>query len=190
MALSHLLTDEELVKLLTEENEEAFRLLYDKYWKGMLAKAYIQLGSYADAEEVVQDTFLNLWNRRHRLQLRYTFATYIASAVRYEVMAKIASNKSRAHLSLDDTAIMSVADDATRQWLAFDDLSQEIESAIQSLPEKCQLVFRLSREQGLTEKQIAESLQISPKTVEAHMSKALKFLRSALKRVSVSIFFF
>jgi RNA polymerase sigma-70 factor (family 1) len=185
MTAGYATTDEELVALLTGGDAAAFRLLYDRYWKRMLAKAYTQLGSHADAEEVVQDTFINLWNRRERLQLKYTFTTYIAAAMRYEIMARIARNKIRLHLSLDDVTVKPIADDATRQWLDFEDLLAEIESAVQALPEKCQLVFRLSREQGLTEKQIAEHLSISPKTVEAHMSKALKSLRSALKNAPI-----
>jgi len=180
MALMQSHTDEELVVLLNEDNEQAFRVLYDRYWKRMLVKAYAQLGSHADAEEVVQDAFINLWKRRNKLQLKYSFHTYIACVVRYEVMARMAKNKTAEHISINEELEEGTPDDATRQWLDFDDLSRQLEDAVQALPEKCQLVFRLSREQGLSEKQIAENLEISPKTVEAHMSKALRSLRSAI----------
>lgn len=186
-------TDEELVMLLKEDNEQVFRVLYDRYWKRMLVKAYAQLGSHADAEEVVQDAFISLWKRRHKIQLKYSFHTYIASVVRYEVMARIAKNKTHGHISISEELEEATPDDATRQWLDFDDLSRQLEDAVQTLPEKCQLVFRLSREQGLTEKQIAENLDISPKTVEAHMTKALKSLRSAIGQflsILPSIFIF
>lgn len=181
------LTDEQLVALLIRDDEVAFRVLYEKYWQRMLIKAYIQLNSQEDAEEVVQDAFINLWKRRSRLQLKFSFHTYIAAVVRYEVMAKIALNKNRAYIALEDERLESLADDSTRQWLAFDDLYEEIEKAVQALPEKCQLVFRLSREKNLSEKQIAENLDISPKTVEAHMTKALKSLRTALDQLLFSI---
>jgi RNA polymerase sigma-70 factor (family 1) len=180
------LTDEQLAARLVNSDGAAFRMLYERYWQRMLVKAYTRLGSHADAEEVVQDAFINLWKRRSRLQLRHTFHTYIAAVVRYEIMARIALNKNRDHLTIDDQHLESLSDDATRQWLAFGDLADEIEKAVQALPEKCRLVFRLSREEGLSEKQIAEKLDIAPKTVEAHMTKALKSLRSALNQLLFS----
>lgn len=180
------LKDEQLIALLIQDDEAAFRALYEKYWQRMLIKAYTQLNSQEDAEEVVQDAFINLWKRRSRLQLKFSFHTYIAAVVRYEVMAKIALNKTREYSALQDEHLESLADDATRQWLAFDDLYEEIEQAVQALPEKCQLVFRLSRENGLSEKQIAENLNISQKTVEAHMTKALKSLRTTLNQLLFS----
>jgi RNA polymerase sigma-70 factor (family 1) len=180
------LTDEQLVARLTGSDEAAFRMLYDRYWQRMLVKAYTRLGSHADAEEVVQDAFINLWKRRARLSLRHSFHTYIAAVVRYEVMARVALNKHGRHAALEDQHLESLSDDATRQWLAFDDLAEEIEKAVQALPEKCRLVFRLSREEGLSEKQIAGKLAIAPKTVEAHMTKALKSLRTALNHLLFS----
>jgi len=180
------LTDEQLVSLLIQDDEAAFRALYEKYWQRMLIKAFTQLNSQEDAEEVVQDAFINLWKRRSRLRLKFSFHTYIAAVVRYEVMARIALNKSRAYVALEEEQLQSMADDATRQWLAFDDLCDEIERTVKALPEKCQLVFRLSREKGLSDKQIAEHLDISQKTVEAHRTKALKSLRASLNQLLFS----
>lgn len=176
-------TDSELISLLSKDNEQAFRVLYDRYWQRMLLKAYDRLGSYADAEEVVQDSFINLWNRRHRLKITYSFHTYFAAVVRYEVMAKLARRRNKEHEPIDEQQAMRLADDSTEQWLDFMDLSRQIEEAVHALPERCQMVFRLSRDKGLTEKQISEDLQISIKTVEAHMSKAIKTIRAALNQL-------
>lgn len=181
------LSDSELVLRLSADDQGAFRMLYERYWKKMLVKAYTQLQSHADAEEVVQDAFINLWRRRHTLQIKHTFHTYIASVVRYEVMTRIAGNKKR-FVSIEDAKPAAVEDDATRQWLDFSDLQKEIEAAIAELPEKCRLVFRMSRNEGMTEKQIAEELDISHKTVEAHMSKALKNLRKRLRHNFIFLF--
>ena len=179
MKLSKTLTDEELILLIARDNAVAFKMLYNRYWKKMLAKAYIQLQSYPIAEEIVQDAFINIWKRRHTIILKYTFHTYIASVVRYEVMAHLAK-KNKQPLFIDDLEIPIIADNATQQWLDFDELRSQIESLIDTLPDKCRLVFKLSREKGLTDKQIAENLAISPKTVEAHIGKALKVLRLSL----------
>ncbi|TZF81350.1 RNA polymerase sigma-70 factor [Pedobacter sp. BS3] len=183
MALYSEYTDQELVTLLTADDEKAFRTLYNRYWQRLLLKAYMQLGTYTEAEEVVQDTFINLWKRRHRIQLHYSFHTYIAAVVRYEIMAKLAGRKVCEHIPVDDARVLSLADHSTQQWLDFEELSKQIELEVQQLPEKCQLVFRLSREKGLTEKQVAENLDISVKTVEAHISKALKTLRVGLSHI-------
>jgi RNA polymerase sigma factor (sigma-70 family) len=131
----------------------------------------------------VQDAFINLWKRRHTVQLRNSFHTYIASVVKYEVMSKLAQRRKQP-VYLDDIAIAPTQDHSTQQWLDFDELHIQMEQTIHTLPDKCQLVFRLSREEGFTARQISETLQISPKTVEAHISKALKILR-----VSLSSFF-
>lgn len=178
-----MLSDKELLVMIAEDNEYAFRTLYERYWKRMLIKAYSLLRSHDLAEEVVQDAFINLWKRRHTLLLKNSFDTYISAVVKYEVMSKLAVRFTQP-LYLDDITIAPAQDHSTQQWLDFDELYGEIQQTISTLPEKCQLVFRLSREEGLTARQISESLHISPKTVEAHISKALKTLR-----ISLSSFF-
>jgi len=183
MGLFEKLSDEKLVALIAENNSKAFRILYLRYWNRMLAKAFSLLQSYDLAEEVVQDAFINFWRRRHTLQLKYSFHTYIASVVKYEVMAKLA-NRNKQPLYIEDITFANPADHSTQQWLDFDELQDQIQSTILTLPDKCQLVFRLSREEGLTAKQISDTLNISHKTVEAHISKAIKTLR-----ISLSSFF-
>ncbi|MND73579.1 RNA polymerase sigma factor [compost metagenome] len=73
-------------------------------------------------------------------------------------------------------------DDSTQQWLEFLDLKEILEQTITELPEKCQLVFRMSRDLHLSQKEIAAQLDISEKTVEAHLGKAIKTLRNKLNR--------
>lgn len=188
MTINNELSDAELVLLLGQNSQDAFRLLYDRYWKKMLVRAFTQLQSHADAEEVVQDAFINLWNRRNKLQIRHSFHTYIAAVVRYEVMAKIAGKK-KALVSIEDVQTVPVVDDSTQEWLNFSDLRKEIDAAVEALPEKCRLVFRMSRNEGLSEKQISEELDIAQKTVEAHMSSALKKLRIKFSKKNVFFFY-
>ncbi|MFD2871716.1 RNA polymerase sigma factor [Mucilaginibacter ximonensis] len=179
MDLFKKLSDEELVALITENNSKAFRTLYDRYWDRMLVKALSTLQSHELAEEVVQDAFINFWRRRQTIQLKYSFHTYIASVVKYEVMTKLA-NRNKQPLFIEDIAFTNPADHSTQQWLDFDELKDQIQNTILTLPDKCQLVFRLSREEGLTANQISNTLNISRKTVEAHISKAIKTLRISL----------
>lgn len=183
MELFKKLSDEKLVELIAKNNNKAFRILYDRYWDRMLVKAFSLLQSHEMAEEVVQDAFISFWRRRQTLQLKYSFHTYIASIVKYEVMTKLA-NRDQLPLYIEDITFANPADHSTQQWLDFEELEDRIQNTIHSLPDKCQLVFRLSREEGLTTKQISDTLHISPKTVEAHISKAIRTLR-----VNLSSFF-
>lgn len=176
------LSDNELYALLAQDNEEAFTLLYHKYWKRMLYKAMLKLQSEIDAEEVVQDAFVDIWKSRHRIEIQHSFSTYLAAIVRYKVMAKMAANKKQLLQHVENMNDLHVADHSTEQWLSFFDLQAEIETAVKALPEKCQLVFRMSREAGMSDKQIAGKLDISQKAVEAHITRALKSLRTSISQ--------
>lgn len=175
--------DGELLLLIQQDNELAFRILYERYWKKLLLQAYLKLQSREDAEEIVQTVFINLWRRRQTIRLKYTFHTYVASMLKYEIIHKLALRKKEKKGKEIAPWLHVVEDHSTTQWLDYEQLREEIEKEVQLLPEKCQLVFRLSREAGLTEKQIAQSLEIAPKTVQAHMNKALKQLRTSLQQL-------
>ena len=179
------ISDNELYALLAQDDEVAFNVLYQRYFKRMLYKALLKLQSDTDAEEIVQDTFVDIWKSRHRIQIKTSFHTYAAAIVRYKVMARMAANKKLLHTNMEDIQQLEVVDNATQQWLSFYDLRKEIEATVKQLPEKCQLVFRLSRESGMSDKQIAAELDISQKAVEGHISRALKSLRGSLSQLSV-----
>ncbi|SOD15076.1 RNA polymerase sigma factor [Pedobacter xixiisoli] len=177
-------TDEDLLALLKNDDEKAFGLLYDRYWERMIAKSYAALGSHVDAEEIVQDTFINLWKKRHNLEIKYSFKTYISAVVKYEIYAKIAGLKKRKDQAGVEADNIDLIDDSTQQWLEFDELRNYIETAMNVLPEKCRLVFSLSRFDELSNEEIAQSLNLSKKTVEAHITKALKTLRDNMGNIS------
>jgi len=180
----HSYNDEQLLPLIANDDEQAFHTLYDRHWKKLLVHALLKLGSPEEAEEMVQTVFINLWRRRQTLQIRFTLATYLASMVKYEIIAHLARQKKEQALKQRLIAGRPVEDHSTLEWLDYEHLREDIERTIAVLPEKCRLVFRLSREEGLSGKQIASSLDISPKTVEAHINKALKILNASLRQIS------
>lgn len=177
-----LYNDERLLSLIANDDEHAFHVLYDRYWKKLLAHALIKLGSPGEAEEIVQTVFINLWRRRHTLQLRFTLATYLASMLKYEIIEHLARQKKENAFRQVMLPAQQTEDNTTTEWLNYEQLREDMERTVAALPEKCRLVFRLSREEGLTGKQIATVLDISPKTVEAHMNRALKLLRASLRQ--------
>ncbi|MFB2120788.1 RNA polymerase sigma-70 factor [Parapedobacter sp. 2B3] len=171
--------DEDLLLLLKSNDEAAFTALYNRYWKKLFVMAGYRMGNLEEAEEIVQDIFAALWNRRHTLELATDLAKYLAVSVKYRVI-KTLDRHYREQRYIDSVVCKEQVDHSTEEKLSFDELSEELAKYVSQLPERCQLVFRLSREEGLSQKQIAENLQISEKTVEAHLAKAFKTLRIKL----------
>ncbi|AYL94612.1 RNA polymerase sigma-70 factor [Mucilaginibacter celer] len=173
-------TDEQLLQLMASDNRDAFTELYNRYWDKTFAVAYHRLDDELEAEEVVQEVFLSLWQRRRELKLNYTLATYLSVAVKYRVINHL-DRQYRREQHLDELSFcFDETQDSTTQWLEEKELRERIEQGISQLPEKCRIVFLLSRDENKTYAEIAAELGISQKTVEAHMSKALSSLRQSL----------
>lgn len=174
-------TDQELIALIAKDNREAFAALYQRYWDKVFAVALHRLGDVHEAEEVVQEIFLSLWARRNSIQLTHSLQTYLSVAVKYKVINHLA-RQYRRQLQLDELANTAPQNfNSTAEWLNEKELRSQLEKGIGNLPEKCRIVFLLSREENKTYAEIAAELNISQKTVEAHMSKALSTLRQSLK---------
>lgn len=184
MTSYHFHTDEQLFSLLRKDEEKAFTELYERYWKRLLVRANVLLHSSEDAEELVHDIFVRIWKGRHTLVINSTFRAYIAAALQYGCF-EILANRKRQRTRQMTGEMPETADFSTQQRLDFDSLREELEAVISNLPEKCQLIFRLSRTEGLSNKEIAEQLDISVNTVRTQMHRALGKLKASL-----NLFFF
>ncbi len=173
-------TDEQLLQLMAGDNREAFTELYNRYWDKTFAVAWHRLDDEQEAEEVVQEVFLSIWQRRASLKLTHTLATYLSVAVKYRVINHL-DRAYRKQQHLDELAATAAdTGDTITQWLEEKELRQRLDHSIKQLPEKCRIVFLLSRDEHKTYAEIAAELGIAQKTVEAHMSKALSSLRQSL----------
>lgn len=182
-------TDQQLLELMRTDDRDAFTELYNRYWDKTFAVAMHRLDDEHEAEEVVQEVFLSIWQRRVNLELTHTLATYLSTAVKYKVINHLA-RQYRNQLQIDELTFSSPqTQDSTADWLHEKELRKQLDHSISQLPEKCRIVFLLSREENKTYAEIAAELNISPKTVEAHMSKALSTLRQTLK-VSLPVLLF
>ncbi|QQT27243.1 RNA polymerase sigma-70 factor [Sphingobacterium spiritivorum] len=173
-------TDSDLINALMRGEHAAFTEIYKRYWKRLFYIAAKKLHDPEEAEEIVQQIFVSMWNRRENLQINTSLNAYLATSVKYriiKVMDKLYHQQKYA-----DSITSRNLDDSTQEWLAFLDLKEILNKSISELPEKCQLVFRMSREQYMSQKDIAAALNISEKTVEAHLGKAIKTLRQKLNR--------
>jgi len=181
--------DVELIRCLKEKGDRvAFEELYNRHWRKLLVQALIKLRSEVEAEEVVQDVFMDLWERRGSIEIRKTFHTYMASCVKYQILAKLA--RQRKYAAFEQETRLAIIDgvNLTEDWLDYETTRRQIEETVLGLPEKCQLVFRLSREEGHSQREIADQLGISIKTVETHLGKALKVIRSSVQQFLFSLF--
>ncbi len=181
------LTDNDLLDLLREGNDEVFTEIFNRYWKPVLTVAANKTGDLDEAEDIVQDLFISLWKRRRDLQLTSSLGSYLAVSVKYKVLKVLAVRNKVLSLEAgsQDAALSSVP--GTETAIEMEQLTCQVSEVVESLPEKCRIVYRLSRESGFSHKQIAQEMAISEKTVEAHISRALRAIRHAIVH---SLFFF
>ena len=172
-------TDAVLIQLLETGDENAFQEIYKRYWYKLYAVARRKVEAQEDAEEIVQDIFVDLWERRIRLNIN-ELDRYLFSAVKYKVLNYIKSRIVRQ--TYRDTVSLKIdADSNTEEELALQDLSQAITNGIENLPPKTQEIFRLNRLEGLSVREISDLLHIPERTVEYHVTQSLRSMRVYLK---------
>ena len=183
-----LYTDSELIKLLQTDDEVAFEIIYKRYWERLYGIVYNRLQSKEVSEEIIQDLFTELWDRRQKLTIYKSLASYLFCALKYKIFNHISSQAVRKrHIHESQKRSLTFAN-TTEEKLSFDELYTLMEKEIGNLPKKCQLVFQLSRK-GNTAKQIAEKLDISPRTAEAHINHARKVLKTKLSGYTTVLLF-
>lgn len=191
MANYNSLDDIELMELLRQDSLGAFREIYVRYWKGLYKEAYKRLKQTETAEEIVQDIFTALWNRRHAINLYHGLEGYLYTSVGYRVIDQYRRNEIRLRHREAMQVQYNDADHTTEQAIWVKDLQLHIDQVIEQLPERCRSVYELSRVAYKSNKQIAEELGISEKTVENQLTKALKKLRLSLNQyLTLALLFF
>lgn len=181
--------ENDLIKSLKDGDKRALTSIYNKYWKLLFISSYNLLENKEVCEEIIQDVFIDLWNRRSKLQIKISLQSYLYACVRYKVFYEFRKNKIiKAELFEDLNKRFHYATPETK--LLYKELEIHIENTVENLPKKCQRVYRLSRNQQLSHKEIAQKLNISTKTVENHITNALKILRTSLGNVLFILVFF
>lgn len=159
---------------------DVFEQVFKESFKKLFAYAYILLREESQAEDIVQQVFYKLWLKKDTIQIRQSLQAYLYQAVYNESMNYLkhqkVKNAHREYMSRTSTSEQSSA----AQQLAAKELQAKITAALARLPGQCRTVFQLSRFEALKYREIAEKLNLSVKTVENHMGKALKLLRHDL----------
>lgn len=166
------------LKLIRKGDEQAFKHLFDTYFVPLCRFIRIYVKESSIAEEIVLDVFANVWERRNTLQIQVTIKAYLFQSARNRAINYIRDNDRFVFVS--DFSEFDGPESDTDTTMEENELMQMIEEAICSLPVKCQEVFRMSRFGNLSNKEIADEMDITVKTVEAQITKALKFIKSYL----------
>lgn len=165
---------------------QAFEELYQMFWEELLDSALRVLKDRANAEDIVQEIFISLWRKRESIQIK-DIKAYLYSSVRYKVISHI--RKEKISLSVFElTEQFHPYQNSTEEQADFRETRQIIETTIAKLPSKCQSVFRMSRFDHMSNKEIAEQLGLSVRTVDSHISNAINFLRANMKEVVILLY--
>ncbi len=167
----------EVADFMRANPEACLAELYTEFYDYLVRSVYRMVPDQSTAEDLVQEVFFEIWKKRDQLEFRTSVGAYLRRAVTNRALNYIRAKKmdfegEDAALQLKSQEINSI------KKLEIDDLQQLINQSIDELPEKCRAVFAMSRFEEMKYAEIAESLGISIKTVENHISKALKILKT------------
>ena len=180
----------DLVLSLTKGNLYAFGLLFDRYGKRLFHFSNGYLKSVEDAEEIVQDVFLKIWNIRKELVVDKSFESYLFTIAKNAILNKIRKSKSE-HAYLSYVKLHPDQNVSLDDELDFSELDKAYKDAIERLSPRRKEIFILSKEQYLPNSEIATKMNISIKTVENQMTSATSEIRKTLRSLGFSgIIFF
>ena len=131
-------------------------------------------------EDIIQEVFVNIWNKRGNLDVKTSLKSYLYASVLYKVYGYFRKNSDNIHVELIEGFNTHIQYSNPETKLIQEELLDKINEIVESLPKKCRLVFKLSRDRQLSHKEIALKLNISTKTIETHITKALKTIKSSL----------
>lgn len=179
------LTDLELIALLKEDDQSALTEIYGRYSENLAGFAASKLHSLDDAMDIIHDLFVKLWEDRNQLTITSKLTVYLFSITRYRVIDKIRKNTMRKEYAMMLQSLHSDYTSNIEQRLAVRDLENCIKNSVNELSPKVKQIYKLSREEGLSIREIAEKLKLSEQTIKNQLSTALSHLRKSLSEISV-----
>lgn len=166
-----------LLKLIRDGDEHAFKYLFDSYFVPLCRYINIYLDNFGETEELALDLFTHLWEHREKIEITVSFKAYLFQAAHNRCLNVLRDRKQTTPLNESLQETLQTKDYST---LELEELRRLIAEAISALPEKCREVFLKSRHEHLTNQEIADRMNISVKTVEGQITKALKRIKEFL----------
>ena len=178
-----------LLKRLKEGDVNALEIIFANHYSNLCRYLLLLFKNQLQVENIAQDIFIYLWEKRETLEINTSLESYIYSAGRYKALNQIRNNKRQQvineHLGIE----RGEADISSDAIMETKELERIIEKAVSTLPNRCQQIFRLSREEDMSYKEISEFLSISVNTVEGQIAIALKKLRKTIRPFYFSFLF-
>ncbi|TRX60770.1 sigma-70 family RNA polymerase sigma factor [Fulvivirga sp. M361] len=171
------LSDPALIARMKKGNRLAFKIIYDRYWDNLFQAAYKLLKDEDAAQDVIQEVFFDLWNRIEQLEIE-NLAGFLFKAARFQALKQLRNIRL---LDIHESRYQElIGNNNVEEQLDLNELQRTIENSLGQLPAKYKVVFELSRIDNLTNKEIANRLNLSPRTVEWYLHTTLKHLKSSL----------
>jgi RNA polymerase sigma-70 factor (ECF subfamily) len=169
--------DIDLLNRLKEDDQFAFTSIYNKYWENLYTVAYAILKDKVVCEDIIQDVFINIWNKRKSMLIKVSLKAYLTASVKYEVFRQL--RKKIESLEIIDDLLIDPAT-SPQENMEYKELLEHMNHIVNKLSTKCREVFILSREKELSHKEIAVIRNISTKTVENQIGKALSSFKDSI----------
>lgn len=177
------ITNEELfiVKKMIDGDLDSFKYFFDKYYNDLCNFVNVYLHDQVLAEEVVQDIFVYFWENKGKLQISSSVKSYLFSASKFKSLNLLRDTKNQKKIieKIGKTATIDSTEPSS-SYIDTDEFKKILDSAVEQLSPKCREIFLLSKREDLSNREIAERLNLSVKTVENQMTIALKKLREHL----------
>lgn len=183
-------TDFVLWDAIRQDDEQAFAVLFERYWARLFKLAFSQVRDREVCAEIVHDIFLTLWQKRHELEIE-AFLPYLTAATRYQVYRH---NRTARVIPIqyaeqyNETPATATSRNHGADDLTETDLQQRLASYLGQLPTRCREIFLLSRNQQLSNHEIADRLGISKRSVENQITTALHHLKLSWKHLMLMAF--
>lgn len=175
--------EEQFIGFLEDgDDRSAFALLYEHYWEQLFHYAVKAIQDKEDAIDIVQETFIALWEQREQIASLQSLKGYLFAIARYKSLHYIRKYSHRADYLDSLTAFLVHHEQNPEELLMAGELEKLIDDEVQKLPKKMRAIFTLSRHENLSYKEIAEKLKISDKTVKKQVSNSLKLLRLKINK--------
>ncbi|RIH67099.1 RNA polymerase sigma-70 factor [Mariniphaga sediminis] len=178
----------ELIKAFKKGDTKAFEKLFQKYHKKLFSFLFNLLNSKEDTEEIIQETFLRIWETREHFWEEYPFESLLYRIARNTSLNYNRKRVNRAIFEKNFSFIANLSAESADQYLLFKETQSIIETILNGLPPKRKEIFLLQKVEGLSRQEIAEKLQISVITVDHQLFKANKYVKDEFKKFSLLMF--
>jgi RNA polymerase sigma-70 factor (ECF subfamily) len=174
------LQEKELIEILKRDPDSGIELIFRQYYNIVCQKIYRIIPDHTITEDIAQEIFIELWNKRSSLEITKSISAYLNKMAVSRSLNYIRDQKKHRHSGEDALQSVKNKQSDIQSIMQAEELADKIKLSIESLPERCRRVFILSRYEKMSHREISEKLGISTKTVENQITKALNVMRQSI----------